>query len=183
MLPIVAFIGKSDSGKTTFLEKVIEELTGRGYRVATAKRHAHEGDLDVPGKDSWRHARAGAAVAMVSSAKQVSVVSSVDRQRTLEELAEIADRSGEVDILLAEGFKAVAPVRIEISRDARSTDLVSEPDGLVALVTDGKRDVADVPVFGLEDASGVADLIEREYLVCDDTRLHDDRRSRSMGGV
>ena len=141
MLPIVAFVGKSDSGKTTLLEKVIEELTSRGYRVATAKRHAHEGGLDVPGKDSWRHARAGAEVAMVSSATQVSVVRSVPRESTLEELAAIASQSGEVDILLAEGFKTVAPVRIEVSRDARSATLVSAPEELFALVTDGGSDV------------------------------------------
>lgn len=162
-IPVVSIVGKSDSGKTTFLEKLIAELAGRGWRIATAKHHVHEFDIDVPGKDSWRHRQAGAVTAMVCSPAQFALMRDVDREFTLDELAEQAAACG-ADILLTEGFKRVARVRIEIARRERSSELISARDELVALVTDDSHDVGDVPVFSLDDAAAVADLVEREFL-------------------
>ena len=162
-IPVVSIVGKSDSGKTTFLEKLVRVLTARGWRVGTVKHHVHGFDIDVPGKDSWRHAHAGAIATMVVSPAQFALMRDVEREYTLEELAEKAAEAG-ADILLTEGFKRVARVRVEISRAERSTELISSPDELVALVTDVEHDVGEVPVFDLDDAEGVADLIEDRFL-------------------
>lgn len=161
-IPVVAVVGKSDSGKTTVLEGLIAELSRRGWRVATVKRHVHDDDVDTPGKDSWRHERAGAVVSMVSAASRLGTVRRVARERTLAELA--SEVAGEADILLAEGFKTTAQVRIEVSRDARSLELVSAPAELFALVTDGEREVGEVPTFPLDDIRGLAEHIERTFL-------------------
>lgn len=163
-VPVVSIVGKGDSGKTTFLEKLIAELASRGYRVATVKHHVHDYDIDVPGKDSWRHARAGAVTTMVSSPDKFSLIRQVEREFTLPELARIAAEAGN-DILLTEGFKREATTRIEISRQARSDELISEPRELIALVTDNKDLALEaIPTYGLDDAAGVADLIQRCYL-------------------
>jgi molybdopterin-guanine dinucleotide biosynthesis protein B len=161
-IPVVSVVGKSDSGKTTLMEGLIRALATRGWRVATVKHHIHDFDIDIPGKDSWRHARAGAAVTMISAPDKFGVVRKVDRERTLDELVEAA--GAEVDILLTEGFKRAGDVRVEVSRAARSDELICTPDQLFALVTDAAHDVGDVPVFGLEDADGLAALIERTFL-------------------
>jgi len=158
--PVVAFVGKSDSGKTTVVEKVISELVARGYRVATVKHHVHDFDIDVPGKDSYRHAAAGAVVSMVSSPDKFAVIRKVDRERTIEE---IAAEAGDVDVLVAEGFKRSSGNRIEVSRAARSTELISTADEVIALVTD-HASLPGVPTFGLDDVVGIADLIEREVI-------------------
>ena len=55
MIPIVSIVGKSDSGKTTLIEKLLPELTRRGYRIATVKHDVHGFEVDREGKDSWRH--------------------------------------------------------------------------------------------------------------------------------
>ena len=60
MIPILSIVGKSNSGKTTLLEKLITELTGRGWRVATIKHNKHGFNIDHEGKDSYRHKKAGA---------------------------------------------------------------------------------------------------------------------------
>ena len=76
----------------------------------------------------------------------------------------MAARTGN-DILLTEGFKREATVRIEISRRERSEELISTADELVAVVTDNPEIVPDgVVSFDLEDAAGVADLIQARFL-------------------
>ena len=158
-IPIVSIVGKGDSGKTTLLEKLIRELSARGVRLATVKHHVHDYDIDVPGKDSWRHARAGAATTMVSSPDKFSLVQRVEREFTLPELARIAADTG-AELLLTEGYKREATCRIEIARSARSDTLISEADELVALVTDMPGMApAGVPVFGLDDTADLADLV------------------------
>jgi molybdopterin-guanine dinucleotide biosynthesis protein B len=161
-IPVVSVVGKSDSGKTTLMEGLIRGLAVRGWRVATVKHHVHEVDVDQPGKDSWRHARAGATTTMISSPTQFVVVRHVIRERTLAELVKAA---GDVDILLTEGFKRAGSVRIEVSRAARSDEIISEPGSLFALVTDNEDIVLDeVPIFALDDHAGVVALIESTFL-------------------
>jgi len=162
-IPVLSVVGKSDSGKTTVMEGLIRALSARGHRVATVKHHVHEVDIDVPGKDSWRHAHAGAVTTMISAPTQFAVVRVTDRDRTLEELVEAA---GDADILLTEGFQRAGDVKIEVSRRARSTELVNDPATLFALVTDNPDfESGGARVFGLDDTAGLAELIERMYLI------------------
>ena len=161
MAPIVSIVGKSHSGKTTLLEGLIPELRRRGYRVAVVKHH-HGGDfeIDKPGKDSWRHARAGADAVMIVSAVKLALI---QRVKETPSLSEIASRLPDADIILTEGFKQGVAPKIEVSRRERSTELISELDQLVAVAADHPVDV-DVPVFALEDYGGLADLLEARFL-------------------
>ncbi len=161
-IPIVSVVGKGKSGRTTLLEALIALLTERGYRVATAKHHFHETDIDTPGKDSWRHWNAGAVVTMVSAPDRLGVFRRVEQERTL---GELVNEAGDVDIMLTEGFRQTAPVLVEVVRAERSTEPMCAPEKLFALVTDVDA-LIDVtaPVFALDDAAGLADLIEERLL-------------------
>ena len=64
-VPILSFVGRSNSGKTTLIERVIPELVRAGYKVATVKHAGHGFDLDTEGKDSWRHKQAGASLSLI----------------------------------------------------------------------------------------------------------------------
>jgi molybdopterin-guanine dinucleotide biosynthesis protein B len=161
-MPVVSVVGKSDSGKTSVMESLIRALSARGYRVASVKHHVHEVDVDVPGKDSWRHAHAGAVTTMISAPTQFAVVRAVDRERTLQELV---DAAGDADILLTEGFQRAGDVKIEVCRSARSTELINDPAALFAVVTDNAGlDTGGKPVFGLDDGDALAALIEATFL-------------------
>ena len=168
-VPIVSVVGKGDSGKTTFLEKLIAELSARGIRVATVKHHIHDYDIDVPGKDSYRHARAGAFATMVSSPEKFALIHEVPGEKPLDDIARIAAESG-ADLLITEGYKHDGRNRIEISRSERSETLICEPAEMTALVTDNaelaeRTAAAGVPVFDLDDGFvGVADLIVERFL-------------------
>jgi len=161
MIPIVSIVGKSKSGKTTLLEKLIAELKRRDYRVATVKHHVHaDFEIDYPGKDSWRHFQAGAEVTIVSSPVKLAMVRRQDHDASLSELAALIT---DADILLTEGYRWETAPKIEIVRAARSQSPICEPDELIALVTDLTFECS-VPHFALDDASGLADLIEERFL-------------------
>jgi molybdopterin-guanine dinucleotide biosynthesis protein B len=160
--PILCIVGRSGSGKTTLLEKLIPELKRRGYRVATVKHHVHPGfEIDQPGKDSWRHAQAGSDHVVLAARDKVASIRLLDRELTLDEIA--ATIPG-VDIILAEGYKWEAKPKIEVLRAARSSELVSRPEDLLAVVSDLASPVGDVSRFELDDVPGLADLIEIHFL-------------------
>lgn len=162
MIPIVSIVGKSDSGKTTLIEKLIPELNQRGYKVATVKHDVHSFEVDREGKDSWRHRQAGAYCTIISSPEKIAVISSTDHDATLEELRDrLVD---EIDIIISEGYKNDCAPKIEIFRkDVHQEPLCTKNDNLVALVTNHHHNL-DVPCFDLGDTGGLADLIEQMFL-------------------
>ncbi len=163
MIPILSIVGRSNSGKTTLLEKLIRELAGRGRRVGTVKHHFHGPvEVDVPGKDSWRHKRAGARVVALSSRDTLFVVRDTDGEIPLEVIAHQV--LFEVDLILTEGFKSGPMPKIEVNRSSLNAPLLCGPeDHLVAVVSDGDLAIP-VPCFGLEDVRPLADFVEREFL-------------------
>ena len=158
MPPIVSVVGRSDSGKTTFLEKLIPALKTRGLRVAVVKHDSHGFEMDRPGKDTWRLRQAGADAVMISAPNQMALIrAGLDREASLDELAALV--SEQVDLVLTEGYKSGDKPKIEVSRAVISGgELLCTRDELLAVVADGPRSI-DVPQFDLEDANGVADLL------------------------
>jgi molybdopterin-guanine dinucleotide biosynthesis protein B len=154
--PVISFVAKSGTGKTTFLEKLIPELKARGLRVGVLKHHAHATPFDVPGKDSFRFAQAGADIVVGASAVQVAVFRQEDGSVDLDSV--IARHCGGLDLVLAEGFKRGDYPKIEVHRAAYNAELRCRPDELLALVTD-KVLPYDVPQFDLEDVTGMADFL------------------------
>ncbi len=161
MLPIVSVVGKSNSGKTTLLEKLIKELTRRGRRVVTIKHDAHSFDIDHEGKDTWRHFQAGAYATLISSPAKFAMVHRVEQEQNLDQL--VARLDGEADIVLTEGYKAGTKPKIEVVRKARSTEPVCKASELIALATDLDLDLG-VPRFDINDFEGLCDLLEETYL-------------------
>lgn len=159
-IPALSVVGKSGAGKTTLLEKLVPELKRRGYRVAVVKHDAHGFEIDVPGKDSWRLARAGADQVLIASPNKLAHVRQLAEELPLEEILNLIT---DVDLILTEGYKRGPLPKIEVSRRARSQDLICSEEELVAIVTDQQFDLK-VPQFTLDDAAGLADLIFREFL-------------------
>ena len=162
MIPIVSIVGKSDIGKTTLLEKLLPELTRRGYRIATVKHDVHGFEVDREGKDSWRHKRAGAHTVVLSSPQKVAVIRDVERDLTLEEIREKFIR--DVDLILSEGYKNDVQPKIEVFRKGKYEGLLcTREDNLMAVVSDQTFDVG-VPCLSLDDIEGLADFIEEKFL-------------------
>jgi molybdopterin-guanine dinucleotide biosynthesis protein B len=160
-VPLVTVIGKSRSGKTTLLEKLIGELTRRGYRVGTIKHHSHRGfEIDQEGKDSWRHARAGSTHVVIASPDRIASYRSLDHELSLDEIMrEMTD----VDIVLAEGYMQAGRPTIQVVRASHSLEVIGSPSQCIAFATDARLDVP-APCFGLDDVVGLTDLVQRTFL-------------------
>ncbi|MFC1875567.1 molybdopterin-guanine dinucleotide biosynthesis protein B [Chloroflexota bacterium] len=161
MIPVISVVGRSNVGKTTFLEKVLKELKNRGYRVAVVKHDSHGFDIDHPGKDSWRLAQAGSDVVVVSSADKMAMVKRPAREMTLDQLADMVMDG--VDIIITEGYKGADKPKIEVFRSDVSDKILCSEKELLALVTDKHIDM-DVPQFNFDDANGIVDLIIERFL-------------------
>lgn len=173
----VAISGVKNSGKTTMVTKLIPLLAAKGLKVATVKHDGHDFDADVPGTDSYRHFRAGAFGTAIYSGSKFCVVK---RQEGLNE-NDMAAFFPEADLILYEGFKWTDYPKIELVRAGNSERPVCDPSTLLALATDlpererslafgermtgfdGKR---EIPVYDLNDAAGLAEVIDRYYRSC-----------------
>jgi len=158
--PIISIVGKSNSGKTVFVEKLIKELKKRGRRIGIIK-HAHHGfSIDKKGKDSWRHKEAGAETVVVVSPGMLTMVKDHEDESIDAHFKYFMD----MDLVITEGFKKERKPKIEILQAARNSKPVcGDDDSLFALVTDTNATL-DVPTFGLEDIEAIANLIEERYL-------------------
>jgi molybdopterin-guanine dinucleotide biosynthesis protein B len=158
--PIISIVGRAKIGKTTFLVKLVTEMTNRGHRIGIIKHSIHAFDFAQPGKDTWKHKQAGAKAIAFASANEVAITRSIDHELNIDEIAAML---GDVDMVLTEGYKRAHKPKIEVSRRERGTDLVSRRKEIIAVVSDHPIDL-DVPRFDLDDAPGVATFLETHFL-------------------
>jgi molybdopterin-guanine dinucleotide biosynthesis adapter protein len=156
-IPMLLIVGsKSGSGKTTIVEKLIPELKKRKLRIGTIKHHHADFEMDIPGKDSWRHKKAGAEKTVISSPNRIGIVMDVEHDHSPEELAHFLTG---VDFIIVEGFKGENLPKVEIFRKGvHESPMLLQDKNLIAMVTDSDIDLA-VPRFGLDDAAGLAEFI------------------------
>lgn len=162
MPPVIAFIGKPDSGKTTLLEKLIPELSRRGYRIGTIKHHVHTFEMDKPGKDTWRHKQAGACTVALSSPTGLGLIHDVSEDLSIEEL--VGRYYGDIDLVITEGYKRLGLPKIEVFRQALHAEPLPDRDETwVAMVSD-TAGPQDLPCFALNDVIGLADFLEEQFI-------------------
>ena len=158
--PVISVVGYSGSGKTTLLEKLISELTQRGYAVGTIKHDVHGFEMYKPGKDTWRHKKAGASATIISSPYQIGMVRDVEHDHQPEELMALLP---DMDIILTEGYKKENLPKLEVFRSkVHKAPLFKGDKSLLALISDDPIDLG-VPRFSLNDGQKLADFLIRHF--------------------
>ncbi|NOX79592.1 MAG: molybdopterin-guanine dinucleotide biosynthesis protein B [Deltaproteobacteria bacterium] len=160
MVPIVAFIGWHNSGKTTLAVRVVKHLKEHGYLVAVIKSSKETGiTFDHVDTDTARYRRAGAdAVTFIAPDQMVMMTAA-----PVMSLVNLVQRFfSHVDIVIAEGFKDEPHIaKIEVTRAA--DDLLRDRvNGVIALATD--RTMNGDNVFRLEQSREIANFIEKRFL-------------------
>jgi len=152
MPPIISFVGYSNSGKTTFLVKLISELKRRGYKVGVIKHDGHDFMIDYPQTDTWQHREAGADTVCIASAAKIAMVKQTVQPACIDDLMQYFE---DVDIILTEGFKQETKPQIEVNR-AGIEPLGCKPN-TIAVIADSTL-YQGIIHFSPADISGVADL-------------------------
>jgi len=166
MTPVISIVGKSKSGKTTLIEKLIPELKSRGYRVATVKHTRDDVNLDEPGKDSWRHIQAGSEATIIRTATQVTMIKPM-AEASIDDIAALF--AEDYDIVLAEGFKQDNAPKIEVHRKESGPPLKGVKK-LAAIVSDEPL-ATRTRQFSLEDIVSLVDFLEMGFIRSEENRV------------
>jgi molybdopterin-guanine dinucleotide biosynthesis protein B len=154
--PVITFVGRSGTGKTTFLEKLIPLLKNRGIRLAVIKHDVHKFEIDYPGKDTYRFTQAGADVVAISADHQFALVERREQELSLDQ---VISRLPKTDLIITEGYKTSPNPKIEIHRADAYRELFCRPEEWLAVMSDEPLDI-DAPVLDLADLEGCADIIQ-----------------------
>ena len=165
LMKVFGFAGWSGSGKTTLLEKLIPEFTGRGLSVSMIKRAHHAFDVDVPGKDSWRHRQAGCQEVLITSEKRWALMHEL-RGAAEPTLEECIARVSPCDLLLVEGNKHYPLPKLEVWREANAKPLLHPQDAHILAIASDVTLNTGLRRFGLEDIRDIADFIISNARAC-----------------
>ncbi|MEO7760310.1 MAG: molybdopterin-guanine dinucleotide biosynthesis protein B [Casimicrobiaceae bacterium] len=157
-MKILGFAGWSGSGKTTVIEQILPILRDEGLSVALIKHAHHEFDIDQPGKDSWRHRKAGCREVLVTSAVRWALMHELQDEPELTLHAALRQLTP-CDLVLVEGFKRAEIPKIEIHRQSVGKPLLYPDDPhIIGLATDDRPAHADasIPVLDLNNARTIA---------------------------
>ncbi len=156
-IPLISFVGRSNTGKTTLIERLIPVLKSKGISVAVIKHHPHDFEIDIPGKDTYRHKKAGAMTVILSSPKKIAMIKDTEKETPFKQ---ILSRYVEgVDLLIVEGYKKEDIPKIEVYPRKEGVEPVCINDtGLSAIVTDSMFHTR-VPVFLRDDIEGIAEFV------------------------
>lgn len=155
---VLGFAGYSGSGKTTLIEALLPRLEAEGRVVSVIKQSHHDFEVDVPGKDSWRHRQAGAREVLLTSSHRWMLVHEL-HGRQEPSLAEHLCRLSPCDLVLVEGFRHAELPKIEVWREANDRPWLHPHDAhIIAVVADAKPAGA-LPLLNLNDVAAIAAFI------------------------
>ncbi len=159
---IYGITGWKNSGKTGLVERLVREITGRGWSVSTIKHAHHRFDIDQEGKDSWRHRQAGAQEVVVASRHRWALIHEL-RSEEEPPLERLLEKLSPVDLVLIEGYKRDRHPKIEAHRRETRQPLIARNDPTIrAVASDEPLAGLSVPVFDLDDTRAIADFILSE---------------------
>ena len=158
---IYGVVGWKNAGKTTLMERLVREITGRGFSVSTIKHAHHVFDVDRPGKDSYRHREAGAEEVLISSGARWALMHEL-RDADEPPLQALLARLSPVDLVLIEGYKRDGHSKVEAYRAETGAPLIAADDATVKAIATNDPVDASQTLLPLDDAPAIADFILRD---------------------
>jgi molybdopterin-guanine dinucleotide biosynthesis protein B len=166
-IPHLGFVGFSGSGKTTLVSQIVIQLKRKGYRVGVLKHDAHDFQMDVEGKDTFKYSEAGADLIAITSAAKLNISEKLPKPMELEE---ILQRLSGVDLILIEGYKQADVPKILVARTSEQLALFSQLNLIIAIATTfSPGDSAliglfnqppNIPILNINDISIVTAFVE-----------------------
>lgn len=155
----IGFIGYSNTGKTTLIEKLIPWFRARGLQVSAIKNAHHGFDMDRAGKDSFRYRAAGAGQVLIATGQRWALLSETPARAA--SLDDLLARLDPCDLVIIEGFKSEGRIaRIEVRRAGNNeAPLYPHDPNVIALAADHAVDTT-LPVLDLNDVAKIGTFIQ-----------------------
>jgi len=161
-MKILLVVGKKKVGKTALIEKLIPGLKSKGYKIGSIKYTTQDHEFDTPGKDSFRHAQAGAESTLILSPTKIALFSGTLRSKNLNQLLDFA--FFEYDLVVGEGFINSSFPKIEVFDSKKHSGLLcSSDDNLMAVVGDIDPSL-EVPYFSPNQIDSLIEFVEVHFL-------------------
>jgi molybdopterin-guanine dinucleotide biosynthesis protein B len=155
---IFGVTGWKNAGKTGLMERLVTDITARGFTVSTLKHAHHSFDVDHPGKDSHRHRTAGASQVLLSSGTRWALMSEL-RGAAEPSLTDLLTKLAPVDLILIEGYKRDTHPKVEAYRAEPGNPLIAAGDPTIKAIATDTPLTTDRPQFDLDDTAAIADFI------------------------
>ncbi|WP_407416443.1 molybdopterin-guanine dinucleotide biosynthesis protein B [Methanobrevibacter sp.] len=139
-MKIISIVGRKNTGKTSLTVKVIEELTKRGYNVASIKHSHHTMEMDRENTDTWKHKNAGSNVVVgIGSTTFFNIRQKMDLNRLLY----LIKHFDHIDFVVIEGFKSYNYPKIATSSDVVDKYTIKQVDSFT-ITESGVSDLVDL---------------------------------------
>ncbi|UCD13960.1 MAG: molybdopterin-guanine dinucleotide biosynthesis protein B [Thermoplasmatales archaeon] len=143
---VFGFYGKSDTGKTTLIEKIIKKLTQDGYKIATIKKTDKKIGVDEKGKDTWKHSSAGAQLVVLSSPCETDFI--VKEKMQTKDIIQNISEIGCYDIVFIEGARDPSIPKIRLGDiEERDNTIGCYKDNFEDIFTLIKKEIDNSTVF------------------------------------
>ncbi len=166
-MKVIGLAGWSGAGKTTLLTRVIPLFRAQGLLVSVIKHAHHKFDVDMPGKDSWRHREAGAEEVLVSSGNRWALMHEL-RGAPEPRLPELLNKLSRVDLVVIEGYKAEPHRKIEVHRAANGKPFLFPDDRAIVGIASDVAVETTLPVAHLDDIPAIAAMMRRSAATLDE---------------
>ena len=158
-MKVFGIVGWKNSGKTGLMERLVYEISKRGFSVSTIKHAHHNFDIDREGKDSFRHRAAGAKEVLLSSRNRWALMHELKSNCELD-LDVLLKKLTPVDLVLVEGYKREPYLKLEAYRvENKKAPLALTGSDIIAIASDTAHPDVDLPVFHLNRTSDIATFI------------------------
>ncbi len=157
---VFAISGVKNSGKTTYITKLIPLLKAKGYTVATIKHDGHDFTADVANTDTYKHRSSGADGVAIFSKNKYMIIN----QKPLENPTMLIEHFKDYDIVILEGFKQSHYPKIELVRKGNSSESICNKDTIIAVATDIEDFSYEGNIININSLNSAIELIEKDLL-------------------
>jgi len=160
---IYGVTGWKNAGKTSLMERLVTEITSRGYTVSTVKHAHHATDIDHPGRDSYRHRQAGARQVILASPLRWAVMAEL-RGAPEPELSTLLSHLAPVDLVLVEGYKTAPHPKLEAYRPETGRPYLALENPTIRAIAQSGPPHAPcaapaLPILDLNNTQALADFV------------------------
>src|SRR4030067_1537492 len=116
MVPVIAVVGTSGSGKTTTIEYLVSRFSKDGFKIGSIKHIHHAAfSMDTKGTDTWKHTHAGTTLTVAIAPTEIAMIKKTDTSKyVLDKVISLFDKE-RLDVIFVACLPGVVAKSVEIA--------------------------------------------------------------------